>query len=205
MLSYNFAQYSESWWMARRGIPTASCFDRICTPKEGKLSKSADSYIYELLGEKYTEPPTDFYEYMSKDMAHGRQFEPESRAWYALTTDEEVREVGFVTTDCGRFGCSPDGLVGDDGGLELKNPQAKTHIKYLVEKVLPEDYKGQVHGGLAISNLKWWDFVSYCRGLPPFKIRVYPDAYTDLMRSALEQFHVRYLEIDNIIKEMQND
>lgn len=205
MLKYNFPQYSIDWWMARRGIPTASNFDRIITPAKGKLSTAADEYIYELLGEKYTEPPVDFYDYMSKDMAHGLQFEAEARKWYAMTVEEEVTQVGFITTDCGRFGCSPDALVGEEGGSELKCPSAKTQIKYLVEAVLPNQYKTQVHGSLAVSKLKWWDFISYHRGLPAFKIRVFPDEYTALLENVLEQFHQRYLEIDNIIKGLRND
>lgn len=200
MIHYDYKHYSPEWWEIRRYIPTASSFSRIFNNKMGKLSKGSDDYACELLAAKYTPPPTDFYEYMSKDMAHGLEFEPEARAYYSLLTDDEVKLVGFYTTDCGRFGASPDSSVGLDGGLEIKCPMAKTHIGYLLDGVLPDDYKTQVHGQLIVTGWKWIDFISYRRGLPPLKVRVFPDEYTDLLRGALEQFWLRYKEIEQIIE-----
>jgi len=75
--------------------------------------------------------------YTSRAMQDGIDMEPEARACYSFLAGGEVKQVGFCLSDDGRFGCSPDGLVGDDGGLELKCPLPKTHIKYLVEGELP--------------------------------------------------------------------
>ncbi len=204
MIIHNFPQYSIEWWSARRGIPTASAFKRILSPG-GKLSKSADDYACELIADKYTDIPTDYSDYMSKEMLNGLNFEDEARSFYCMTENADLKPVGFATTDDGRFGCSPDSGVGEDGGLEIKCPMAKTHIGYLIEGGLPADYKPQVHGQLVVTGWKWVDFVSYCRGLPPLKVRVVRDEYTELLASALEQFHQRYLEIDNIIKGLRND
>jgi len=166
-----------------------------------QLSKSADDYICELLAEKYA-PWDEDNEILTKPMLHGLECEPESRAWYALMTDEDVKQIGFCTTDCGRFGASPDSAVGDEGGLELKCPMPKTHLSYLLGNKLPDDYKAQVHGQLVVTGWKWVDFVSYARGLPPFKIRVEPDEYTEALRSALEQFWLRYQQLEKMIVDM---
>ncbi len=203
MIVHNFPQMSELWWKARRGIPTASSFKRIITAKTGKMSASADDYICELLAEKYTDIPSDYNEYMSREMCHGLQFEDEARSWYCMTTDNNLSSIGFATTDCGRFGASPDARIGDEGGLEIKCPMAKTHIGYLLDGGLPSDYKPQVHGQLIVTGWQWVDFVSYCRGLPPLKVRVYPDEYTKQLRDALEVFSVRYNEIDGLIRRLQ--
>ncbi len=179
-------QGSIQWFEARRGIPTASNFDRIITPKTGKLSAAADDYICELLGEQYgtgfvAEP------FMTDAMRNGVLTEAEARKWYEMETDIDVQQVGFCLSDCGRFGCSPDGLVGE-GGLELKCPAAKTQVSYLLDGDLPNAYRPQVHGALIVTGAPWWDFLSYARGLPPLRVRVTPDKFTEALKSALDQF-----------------
>lgn len=192
MKTIDCEQYSEPWWEARRGVPTASNFKRIITPATGKLSAQADDYICELIAEKYHIGAMDELSGpATAAMRNGTETEPEARRWYCLEQDD-VREVGFIMTDCGRFGCSPDGLVGENGGLELKCPVGKTHIRYLLDGHLPDEYKAQVHGSLIVSGRAWWDFLSYVPGLPPFKIRVEPDDFTDKLRAALEVFWQKY-------------
>jgi hypothetical protein len=130
---FHVEQLSFDWWKLRRGIPTASAFDRILTPAQGKPSAQQEDYIAELVAERaeftapYVAPSGGF---VSGEMEEGLRREPEARSWYAMQTDGAVRQVGFVLSACGRWGCSPDALVGEDGGLELKNPAAKTHVRY---------------------------------------------------------------------------
>ena len=182
-------QGSVDWWLARKGIPTASQFDRILTPKTGKYSASAEEYICELIADGMMGgPPQGIEGYTSKAMQDGIDTEPEARRWYAFERDAHVQQVGFCLTDDGRFGCSPDGLVGDDGGLELKCPMLKTHIKYLSAGTLPAEYKCQVHGSLIVTERAWWDFVSYAPNLPPLLVRVEPDTFTEQLRAAMETF-----------------
>lgn len=195
-------QYSTLWWAARRGLPTASSMDRIFTPKTAKLSKSIDEYAAELVADKFA-PVNDDAQMMTKAMMHGLECEPEARSWYEFNADVDVRQVGFCLSDCGRFGCSPDGLVGEDGGLELKCPQPKTQVSYLIDGGLPDEYRVQVHGSLIVTGRAWWDFVSYARGLPPLRVRVVPDGYTELLRAALEAFHMRLVEIETKILALQ--
>ena len=128
----------------------------------------------------------------SETMANGMGREPMARAWYAFEMDVEVTEVGLCLSDCERYGCSPDGLVGDEGGIELKCPNLETHAKYLLDGVLPAEYKCQVHGELLVTGRKWFDFVSFSEGMPPFRIRVEPDKFTLALKDELEKFCDKY-------------
>lgn len=184
-------QLSPEWWDARRGIPTASNFSRILTPT-GKFSTSSDDYIAELIAEMVCLTPNYFTTQgkpVTAAMQHGTDTEPEARKWYEMDQGVETRRVGFITTDDGRWGCSPDALVDPDGGLEIKCVHLKTQVSYLLKGELPAEYRGQVHGSLLVTGRKWWDFLSYSPGLDPFLIRVYPDAYTVKLANALELFH----------------
>lgn len=195
MKSFNFEQYSEQWWEIRRGVPTASRFHKIITPKTGKLSASADELICELVAERVQPGPVEPDRPINRAMEHGIQTEDEARGWYEFDRDAKVQQVGFCLSDCGRFGCSPDGLIGDDGGLELKCPELRTQVRYLLDGGLPDEYKAQVHGSLIVTGRQWWDFVSYAPGLPQHVVRVVPDSYTELLRAALDQFWERYQSI----------
>lgn len=193
MKIFTCVQYSPAWWAVRRGIPTASQFDRVITPRTLKPSAQADAYIAELIADRACQTPPFFTERpMSRDAANGLNMEPEARKWYALAADVEVQQVGFCLSDCGRFGCSPDGLVGTGGGLELKCPALKTHVRYLQAGTLPDEYKAQVHGSLLVTGRDWWDFVSYAPGLPPLRIRVEPDEFTGKLAAALDDFWAKY-------------
>jgi hypothetical protein len=193
MKVHDCVQLSPEWFEARRGIPTASNFDRIITPKTMKLASAADDYIAELIAEVFhIGPLSDLQTPMSRAMLHGVDSEPAARAFYSLETGCDVQQVGFITTDDGRAGSSPDGLVGDEGCIEIKCPQGKAHVVYLLAGGLPSEYRGQVHGNLLVTGLAWCDFLSYCEGLPPLLVRVTADAFTAALRAALEQFHERY-------------
>lgn len=199
----DYAQLSPAWYAAKLGIPSTSNFDRIITPGTGKLSKSADKYAAELIAELFcldhgamTETP------MNAAMRHGVSCEPEARAWYAMERNCEVTIVGGCTTEDGRFWASTDGLVGEDGVLELKCPKGATHAGYLFDGgKLPDEYKPQVHGELLVTGRQWVDFVSYVAGMPrQILVRVERDEYTVKLAKALDEFHVRYLELLELVK-----
>lgn len=199
MKLHDCIQTSPAWWELRRARPTASDFDRICTPAKGDYAKAADTYINELIGAIVRFDPAGMTEKpMNAAMRHGVDCEPEARNWYAFDSGMEVRQVGFVTTDDGGLGCSPDGLVvGNDGrivgGLELKCPQPATHVSYLRDGKLPTEYKPQVHGQLIVmGEVEWIDFVSYCDGFDPLKVRVVPDDFTATLRKHLDRFLKEY-------------
>ena len=156
-------QGSEAWHMARLGIPTASNFGKIVTPA-GALSKQADAYLHRLVAERLLGRPVD--ETDAAWMERGQVMEAEAIAFFELQRGVDVRRVGFVTTDDGVAGCSPDGLVGDDSGLELKCPSAAVHCGYLLD-VEPRRYWPQIQGALWITERSRWNFLSYCPELPP--------------------------------------
>lgn len=186
-------QGTEEWWEAHRGVPSASRFGEILTPKTGKLSASHVGLICELIAQKCTlcsiKPENGF---VSRAMEAGTLAEPEARRWLEMERGVDIRQVGVVVTDDGRFCCSPDGLVGEDEGIEIKCPLMKTHVGYLLNGGLPDDYKAQVHGSLIVAGRKAWTFLSYCPGLPPLLVRVTPDKYTEQLAKALEEFWLLY-------------
>lgn len=203
MKYHDVEQGSDDWFRMRLGIPTASNFDKIMTPKKMELSKSADTLIAELIAEKISEIlPERAETYSSRAMEWGKQTEEEARRFYCMDQNVTTTNGGFCTTDDGRIGCSPDSLVNGDGCLELKCPQPKTHVQYLLDGVLPDEYKPQVHGHLIVTGRKYCDFVSYALNFPPLIIRVTPDEYTlKLSQVIYEQFLPRYDELLAKIKE----
>lgn len=194
MRIYEFEQYTPDWWAIRRGVPTASDFHNILTAAKGEPSKSQMPYICKLIADRLSWNYGEVEEHVSAAMQKGSDTEPEARKWYELERDLDVKQVGFCISDCGRFGCSPDGLIGEDGGLELKCPQPHTHVQWLIDKELPADHKQQVHGQLIVTGRKWWDFMSYAAGLPPLLVRIVPDEYTEKLRAALDPFWSLYQE-----------
>lgn len=188
-------QGSEAWFAARRGLPTASRFADIVTAVTGQPSKSQDKLINELIAESLL-PDRNERRYVSADMEAAMKLEAEARCSYELGfADLPVREVGFILSACGRFGCSPDALVGDDGGAEIKCPIATTHIGYIRAGVLPDAYRTQVHGSMVVTGRAWWDFFSYHRGLEPFHLRVVRDAFTEALAEQLVKFCTRYDQV----------
>jgi len=174
MIVLDMEQGSMEWTQARLGIPTASRFSDILTPKKLTYSASADRYMRELLAEWVLGYPVE--EWSSAWAERGESLEPEARRAYAFERGLTVETVGFVLRDDRLVGCSPDGFAGE-GGLELKCPSAKVHLGYLLDHdSLVEEYKLQIHGGLWLTERPWWDVMSYHPGLPPVLVRVAPDA-----------------------------
>jgi hypothetical protein len=187
-------QLSEQWWRVRRGVPTASRFDSILTPKTMKPAAAQQEYIHELIADTVRLSPvwtTNLGRPMTPEMQFGVDTEPEARAWYEMERGLEARRVGFITTDDGRFGCSPDGLT-EEGGVEIKCPSLKTQVRYLLEGGLPPEYRCQLHGTLIVTGRPWWDFCSYATGLPALLVRVEPDAFTEALAAELDRFRARY-------------
>jgi putative phage-type endonuclease len=180
-------QGSEAWLKARLGIPTASRFKEIITPAKGERSKSYKSYLYELLAERMTQEREDSY--ISEWMQRGNLLEDAARSAYEFLHDVEVQQVGLVLNDAGSIGASPDGLTGEDGGLEIKCPKASSAVRYMVEDAMPDIYKPQVQGNLWITGRQWWDFVVYHPDLDLFVKRIYRDeAYIKKMAQHITAF-----------------
>ena len=181
-------QGSSEWLYARLGIPTASELDALITPLwKLRTGEGPETYLYQKLTERVLGfPQTDA---SSWAMEQGTILEGEAIPLYEGVFDVTVQRVGFITTDDGRFGCSPDGLIGDDNGIEVKCPQPKTHLKYLLEGGVPKDYLAQVHGAMYATGRPRWTFLSYSRQFPPLIVHVERDeAIQTAIAAALDKF-----------------
>jgi len=195
MIRYDMPQGSAEWRLARMGVPTASSFHRIITPKTGKPSQQADAYLHELLAELMLGRPLDSPTYPW--MARGSELEEEAGNWYEFERDEETEIVGFCTVDSGLYGASPDRLVGVNGLLELKCPSPAVHVGYLLfpQRGVDAEYRCQVQGQLLVTERLWCDVVSYHPEMPKVIVRVERDEdYIALMREANENFCARLAE-----------
>lgn len=188
MIVHNCEPYGAEYWELKRGKPSCSDFHRIVTPKKWEFAAGAETYCHELIGQEYDHDYGMTEGYVSAAMRNGIIMEPESRRYYEMKRDCEVKRVGLVISDCGRFAYSPDSLVGDDGALELKNPTPAVHIKWLLAGVIPPEHLAQCHGALLVAKLAWIDFMSYCPMLPPLLVRLVPDEKTVALAEALEKF-----------------
>ena len=187
MIIENVDQGSEKWEALRRGVPTASDFNRIVTPVKCQLSASSVNYAIELIAELKTTVvpmlPTVW-------MDHGKEHEGYAVAAYESIEGVTTQQVGFVWRDERKlYGCSPDRFVGDDGLLEVKCPKPETLIGYHLENALPKEYKPQVMGQLLITGREWCDFFAWHPELTHFSIRVERDEeYIANLAVALEEF-----------------
>ncbi len=164
-------QGTGPWLWARAGILTASEFDSLMTPLWKKRDgETPQTYILRKVAEACMGIPLS--DPSAWVMEQGAILEAEAIPWLEFTHNLTVQRVGFVTSDDGRIGCSPDGLIGDDGGIEIKCPQPPAHLKYLLGGVVPKDYLAQVHGSLYVTGRGWWKFLSYSRQFPPMLLHV---------------------------------
>ena len=154
----NLEQGSDEWFRARLGVATASNFSKIIT-STGSASSTLNDYALTLAAETLLETPDEAYK--NADMERGNDLEPVARQYYEEYNFCEVKEVGFIVSDCGNYGYSSDGLVGSDGLIEIKCPKAKNHVQYMADKKCPTQYLAQIQGGLMVSGRKWCDFVSF--------------------------------------------
>ena len=192
----NVEQRSDEWFAARRGIVTASTVGKLLTPTLRVASNDESRGLTALLvAERITGHTEDTY--VSADMWRGIEHEPIARDIYSGNYEQAV-ECGFMRRDEDDWtlGYSPDGLVGDDGLLEIKCPRSKTHLSTILADRVPPYYMAQLQAGLLVSGRKWIDFVSFCGGMPLWVKRVYPDpAWHEAIVAACQQFETTAAEM----------
>jgi len=183
----NIIQNSDEWFDIRRGKITSSMFGTILSkPRKkidkeaGKMSKSAETYMHNLVAEVLTGITQDM---QLSQFEWGKEYEAEARDAYELETFTQVKEIGFIEANEGKFkgriGASTDGLIGDKGMLEIKNPEnSAIHVKYMSTGEIPKGYKIQMYGGLWISDRDWCDFVSYDPRIARLDKRIYIKRFT---------------------------
>lgn len=193
MIISQHEQGTPEWETERIGKFTASCFNKILSPiplKNGNFNSSKDIYFYKIAAERLSGEVYSAEEDNAKsfEMERGCDLEAKAVKEYEFMNNVKVDRVGLCTP-CkdALVGASPDGLVGDNGGLEIKSPSLYTHLKYCAEKKLPSQYIGQVYGCLFISARDWWDFMSYHPFYEPFITRVHAwdEAYLNWSKAFL--------------------
>lgn len=169
-------QGTDEWLDVRRGMVTASVVGQLVTPKTIKPASNDTSraLIALLAAERITGWSDPVY--VSDDMMRGTLDEPVARDLYSQH-HAPVTECGFMVRegDGWRLGYSPDGLVGDDGLIEIKSRRPKKHLATILADEVPVENVAQIQAGLLVSGRAWCDYVSYCGGMPMWVKRVHPD------------------------------
>jgi hypothetical protein len=187
MKTYDIEQRSPEWYALRLGKWTASSFDKLITPKTGKLSSQADAFENRCVAERITGDPIDDFG-GTIWTERGKELEDEAVEYYELERNVDTEKVGFCTNDEGTYGCSPDRLVGEDGLLEIKCVAPHTLIGLLLSQDNEKEYYPQRQGQLLVTGRKWVDILFYHPKIKPLLMRVERDEdYIKLLSDALEQ------------------
>lgn len=184
-------QRNEEWFKDRCGKFTGSRFNSVMArnKKTGEPLKEYFDLIADIVVERFTGEPVEGPKGFA--LQWGTDVEPAALEAYELETGFSTKQVGFLQHPDFEFaGCSPDSLVSDDGGLEMKCPKAsRVHLERFTDG-LPPEYKAQVQGGMWVTGRKWWDFVSFDPRMPASHqlliIRIErDDAYIKLLEQAV--------------------
>lgn len=194
-------QRTEEWFAARCGKVTASRMKDIIAKSDTAAYRN---YQAEIISERLSGRPAESYS--SREMQRGTELEPKARAVYLLETGSDVSETGLIPhPSIANSGASPDGLVDNDGLLEIKCPNTATHIDFLLHRQPKREYILQMQWQMACTGRLWCDFVSYDDRLPePHAyacIRIMRDPETiELLEQAATDF---LAEAEAIIKQLE--
>lgn len=167
-----FEQNSLEWHEIRRGKFTCSTLSDLFMDKKTKgYNEAINKVVFERLTGETPES------YINDYMRRGSELEPFAREKYELETFNNVEQVGFIEYS-DWFGYSPDGLIGEDGSIEIKCPKFSTLIDFALTKRIPKEYFYQMQGGLLASERKWCDFVMFHSKMQLIIERVYRDENT---------------------------
>lgn len=158
-------QRTDEWYLARLGKVTASRISDVIAKTRNGYGASRTNYMGELLLERITGKRTEGF--VSAAMQFGTDNEPDARRAYSFYADADVEEVGFILhPEIIDAGCSPDGCVGKSGLVEIKVPQAATHLNTLLTGAIDERYIKQMMFQMACTEREWCDFCSYQPAFP---------------------------------------
>lgn len=195
-------QRTPEWYAARCGRATASRFsDLLATIKTGEAA-SRRNYRAQLVCERLTATPAESFTTVA--MQFGTDQEPFARMAYEAHSGNIVEEIGFITHPEQLIGCSPDGIIGDNGGVEIKVPNTAQHIDTIL-KGMPPEHIPQIQGCMWLSGRQWWDFISYDPRMPE-KLQLYvqrierDDIYIAKLALAVSLF---LGEVDELVSQLE--
>lgn len=187
-------QGGHEWMFERSIIPTASNFSKIVTTT-GKQSSQRDKYLYTLAGNIISGTLQESYK--NDNMQRGNDQEDEARKTFEFLTGLKVETVGLCYFDDDkRFGASPDGLIGDDCGLEIKTAAPHIQIERLEKGWTLSEHKQQIQGNMLVTGRKYWYRMSYCMGIKPIiEIIHRDDDFIKLLSFEIETFNNKLNDI----------
>lgn len=189
-------QQTPEWFYVKRLKMSASRASAIIAGGKG-----LDTYINNLIEEFFDDGSGE--RFVSPDMERGNLLEDQARTMYELENDVEVEQVGFIELD-DYVGVSPDGLVGDDGLIEIKNHKESVFINLLLSEKIDKKYYDQIQMQLYVTGRKWCDYVGYNTKIKPnrFVQRIYPDPKTfEALEKGLNigrELIKKYIEVSGI-------
>lgn len=204
---HELEQGSPQWFQERCGLISASHAHEIVTP--GKLQQGkANAYADRLAAERFLGEPVDSKQ-ATQAMERGNDLESDGRLWLSCELDVDIDEVGLILSDCGRYCVSPDGVIAESAGVEIKSRLAVAHAKLVREhranKDNPHWYdkgaKMQIQMGLWVTGWPRWIYLAHCPGFPNV-VREYaplPEAQ-DALSEYLPAFHER---VDLMVADMR--
>jgi hypothetical protein len=197
----DLTQGTAAWLAVRKGIPTASNFKRICTAAKAQYAAGADEYAADLLADTLGVYRS---EAGGEDIERGHRLEDEARRWTRLQLGQPIRQVGFILSDCGRYGYSPDGILADGRPLEIKAPNVKTIIGWKLKGGLPPEHAPQVHGAMFVTGAPSAVFVAYSDhpAIENMLVEVERSEFTEKLGACVLQFCDR---LDQIRREILGD
>lgn len=191
----NCAQNTPSWYEARCGKITASSFSDVLAKGQGKTRRT---YMLQLAAEIIRGENKDSFS--SLYTVRGHEYESKALDRYIEQTGNTTEKCGFIVF--GKYGYSPDFLVGEEGLGEIKTKSGHLQAELVLSSEVPSEHLAQIQGGMMVSGRKWLDFVSYCPGMPLFIKRVERDEeYIKNLLNELEKFSS---ELDEIVLSIMN-
>jgi len=181
---------------ARAGKVCGSELKNLITDKGAIRSFKTEmpqKYLHRKLAEKWRGQPLESFFAGNRQTTQGNIWEPQARRYCAALMDCDIVEVGGIESDDGKLWCSPDGIIGENVGLEIKAPNPDTHIGWLLEGGVPEEHVLQVQFALYVTDWPQWQFLSYCKDLPHLAVTVErnPELF-DTIIEAVFDFNERF-------------
>ena len=201
MLIVDVEQGSQEWLRMRLGKITGTRLKEVFKSDNLPL---IDEMISEIISEEVEE------NYVNKDMQRGKDLEPIVRYLYCEITNTEIKEVGFCLSDDNDYlALSPDGFTNDlKGAIEIKCPSTKTHVKYIRQNQIPNEYKYQIYCYFLVNkDLEWLDFISFdnrFKAKPMFKIRVERNEILDELNKTNDDLNKFIVKFEKYYKQILN-